>query len=362
MPPIPGTVRIAGTMAPTDSTDVYPVTDVIYQKGGYLSVANAAARLAITTERRSLGMLVREEDTGAVYMLIGGIADINWTAQAVMSSGATVMTSGNVVTIVSGMGLPSGVYANSGNYWVVTSGQSYVTSGLSTKENSGVCWVTASGQAYTNSGIYAAGLLKQNSGVYLNSGDVIANNSGTTLLSMSGVTAVSGVHTCTSGGTLNTVVTRALVPSAGITYALSGECIRIDAAQLQAFSYTFYDDATEVVSGNYIQPICLIPSTMNDWYFIEAAGKVYDPAGNGDTCVNIKSRNGNTDTAMMVSAITIGAGSYYAKGNIKTAGGWNQVSTGDAFYAVPDSIGTGNAPKGLIVTLEFSRDQPGTMP
>jgi len=353
-------------MAPTDSTDVYPVTDVIYGKGGYVSVANAAARNAITAERRSLGMLVHLEDTGAVYMLVGGLADINWTLQTVMSSGTTVLTSGDVLGMTAAQGVfqASGVYTASGNYWVVTSGQSYVTSGLSVKEASGVCWVTASGQAYVASGIYAAGLLKQMSGVYMNSGDMIANQSGSTLLSMSGPTATSGVHTCTSGGTLNTVITRALMPSSGITFLLSGNCIQVNGAQLQGFSQTLFPDDEPVVSGTlgFLNPVCLIPSTMNDWYFVEAVGKVYDPAGNGDTIINVRSRNGNTDVNMMVSGITIGAAAYYAKGNIKTAGGWNQVATGDAFYCDPISIGTADAPDGLVVTLMFSRDLPDTMP
>jgi hypothetical protein len=595
MPPIPGTVRIAGTMAPTDSTDVYAVTDPIYQKGGYQTCANATARLAITMDRRTIGMLVREDDTGMIYTLVGGIADINWTAQPVLSSGATVMTSGNVVSIVSGMNIPvmtsgnvvtivsgmgigggaslwqqngenlspvasasgstieadrfwagvSGIdipignivtrnsgstlshvtvgvpsnpttlgpstyglalagnnegagaipatrivadlggcvsgaasegvdvvlgvgggynaatykltpagfvvgtdsltttrrvfadeiydgdnlvlgnkifdadmYQLSGDYistatfsgdvvsvvsgMALTSGLAqdtyavsgdvantyaligdipdvsvYATSGdvadtYATSGNVAAKWTTTSGTAYVTSGLslkaasgnYLLVGWAQASGVYMASGSMIANNSGTTLLSLSGVTATSGVATVTSGGTLNTLVTRMLVPSSGITYTLSGECIRINGDQLQSFSQPLFADDEAVVSGTlgFLKPICVIPSNMNNWWFIEAVGKVYDPAGNGDTDINIRSRNNATDTMEMITGIVIGAGAYYAKGNIKTAGSWNQIGTGDAFYAQADAIGTGNAPKGLVVTLTFARDLPATMP
>jgi hypothetical protein len=79
MPPIPGSVRVAGFIAPTDSTDVYPVTEETYNKGGFRAAVNAAGRLAITAERRKEGMLVYQLDTGRWWQLIGGIADINWT-------------------------------------------------------------------------------------------------------------------------------------------------------------------------------------------------------------------------------------------------------------------------------------------
>ncbi len=345
-------------MAPTDSTDVYPVTDVIYQKGGYLSVANAAARLAITTERRSLGMLVREEDTGSVYMLIGGIADINWTAQAVMSSGAALMTSGNVVSIVSGMALPSGVYqvsgvyqasgsyAGSGDYWVVTSGQAYVTSGLSLKQVSGM---------YQTSGDYLLTGWAQASGVYLNSGDVIANNSGTTLLSMSGVTATSGVHTCTSGGTLNTLVSRPLVPGDGVSYVLSGECIRVNADQVQVVSMTVMPDGDDNVVANGDIPMFLVPPAMNGWYLTQAVAKVHSKCGNGSTDVQIRMRNDATDDDMLTNLISIGTADYYGAGTVTTAGSHNQVATGAAFYADVDAVGSAAVSKGLVVSLTFVR-------
>ena len=81
MAPIPGSVRVTGFMAPTDSTDTYPSHEDIWGKGGYREVADAATRLAITAGRRSEGMLVKQLDTGAFWTLTGGIADINWILQ-----------------------------------------------------------------------------------------------------------------------------------------------------------------------------------------------------------------------------------------------------------------------------------------
>ena len=79
MPPIPGSVRITGFIAPTDDTDTYPVTDETYNKGGFRAVANNAELIGIPALRRKEGMLVFQLDTGEFWQLIGGIADINWT-------------------------------------------------------------------------------------------------------------------------------------------------------------------------------------------------------------------------------------------------------------------------------------------
>lgn len=83
MSAIPGSVRMAGFIAPTDSTDTYPVHDEQYGKGGYRTVADITARNAITSQRRQEGMLVKVLDadgggTTKFYTLKGGIDDINW--------------------------------------------------------------------------------------------------------------------------------------------------------------------------------------------------------------------------------------------------------------------------------------------
>ncbi len=69
---IPGTVRITGILAPTDSTDTYPVIDPIYGVDGLRSIADAAERDAIPELRRREGMLVYVRDDGAYYKLLPG--------------------------------------------------------------------------------------------------------------------------------------------------------------------------------------------------------------------------------------------------------------------------------------------------
>ena len=79
MAAIPGSVRVGGFIAPTDSTDTYAVTDETYGRGGYRSVANATERDAITPDRRKAGMLVKDIATGKFWTLVGGILNANWT-------------------------------------------------------------------------------------------------------------------------------------------------------------------------------------------------------------------------------------------------------------------------------------------
>jgi len=85
-----GTVRVTGKFAPSDTTDTYPTHDEAYGYGGYQSVADATARLAIATSRRKEGMLVRQRDTGAFWMLVGGITDTDWSLLPM--SGTVVLT------------------------------------------------------------------------------------------------------------------------------------------------------------------------------------------------------------------------------------------------------------------------------
>lgn len=69
MAQIPGGVRVAGFMSPTDDTDVYATHKSIYGYGGYREVANAAARIATPAERQAVGMLVYQADTDTIYKL-----------------------------------------------------------------------------------------------------------------------------------------------------------------------------------------------------------------------------------------------------------------------------------------------------
>lgn len=66
---IPGGVKVAGFISPTDTTDTYPVVDPIYGIGGYREVADIAERDAITIPRRRAGMLVLTQNNFIVWQL-----------------------------------------------------------------------------------------------------------------------------------------------------------------------------------------------------------------------------------------------------------------------------------------------------
>lgn len=78
MAAIAGSVRVAGVIAPTDSTDTYAVTDDLYQRGGFRPVADITARNAISADRRKSGMLVYVISETKFYTLAGGLLDVNW--------------------------------------------------------------------------------------------------------------------------------------------------------------------------------------------------------------------------------------------------------------------------------------------
>lgn len=91
MAAIPGSVRVAGFIAPTDSTDTYAVTDEQYNRGGYRSVATLADRDAITADRRKLGMLVYVIAADQYFTLKAGITNADWVQWAPVGSGGTAV-------------------------------------------------------------------------------------------------------------------------------------------------------------------------------------------------------------------------------------------------------------------------------
>jgi len=100
MAQIPGTVRVAGQIAPTDTADTYPTHESIYGKGGYVEVADIAARNAITTERRREGMMAYVASDQNTYQLVGGIANTNW--QLFVVGGGMLSGAGNPNGVVTG--------------------------------------------------------------------------------------------------------------------------------------------------------------------------------------------------------------------------------------------------------------------
>jgi len=66
---IPGAIAVTGFIGPTDSTDVYAVTDSIYGVDGLRNVPDYAGRDAIPVERRRQGMLVGTQNDNKYWSL-----------------------------------------------------------------------------------------------------------------------------------------------------------------------------------------------------------------------------------------------------------------------------------------------------
>jgi hypothetical protein len=75
---ISGAVNVTGTIAPTDTQDVYATHDSTYGKGGYREVPDLNARDSITIDRRSDGMLVYVQSEDKIYKLENGIENSDW--------------------------------------------------------------------------------------------------------------------------------------------------------------------------------------------------------------------------------------------------------------------------------------------
>lgn len=69
---------VGATVVPTDSTDIYAVMDAVWGRDGWRSVADTAARNAITAERRREGMVVFVRSDSTLWQLRGGIANAYW--------------------------------------------------------------------------------------------------------------------------------------------------------------------------------------------------------------------------------------------------------------------------------------------
>ncbi len=66
---IPGSIPVTGFIAPTDTTDTYPVTDAIYGIDGMRNVADYTERDNISLERRRAGMVVGTINDGKYWRL-----------------------------------------------------------------------------------------------------------------------------------------------------------------------------------------------------------------------------------------------------------------------------------------------------
>ena len=83
---ITGAVNVTGTLAPTDTDDIYATHDSVYGKGGYREVADLLERNSITLARRSDGMLVYVQSEDKIYKLENGLENTNWVEFEIDSS------------------------------------------------------------------------------------------------------------------------------------------------------------------------------------------------------------------------------------------------------------------------------------
>jgi len=99
---ITGAVNVTGTVAPTDTNDVYATHDSKYGKGGYREVADITARDSITVARRSDGMLVYVQSEDKIFKLENGLTNDNWVefkvdaSKIVYDNSNSVLTSDNI--------------------------------------------------------------------------------------------------------------------------------------------------------------------------------------------------------------------------------------------------------------------------
>lgn len=95
---ISGAVIVTGTIAPTDTDDVYATHDSKYGKGGYREVATIADRDSITPLRRTEGMLVYVQDISKLYKLENGTDNTNWVEFQIDAAQVNYDSSGNNLT------------------------------------------------------------------------------------------------------------------------------------------------------------------------------------------------------------------------------------------------------------------------
>lgn len=114
----------------------YPLMEDIHLKGGYITVANSAARDAIYTASRKEGMLVYVQDTDIIYKLGSGLTNGAWVEYGITIVPGPVSAGNNPGTSVSitggaptGNGLPGSVIIAGADRVTGTTGGSLVVKG-----------------------------------------------------------------------------------------------------------------------------------------------------------------------------------------------------------------------------------------
>lgn len=147
MAQIPGSIRVTGFIAPSDSTDIYATHDSTYGRGGLREVATIVERDAITADRRKEGMVVYVEEDGQTYQLVGGVDNADWEI-----FGNAAATIGSYVTTVNGV---SGAIELVGGNGIEVAGLTISVS-ADYALNSYVETASANAYAYTDAQVLAA--------------------------------------------------------------------------------------------------------------------------------------------------------------------------------------------------------------
>jgi hypothetical protein len=103
MSEIPGSIPVTGILAPTDSTDTYPVYDPIYGIDGLRSVQNNIARNDIPRDRRRHGMVVYTQSDGKYWVLNPSPwagTDADWTELIMGASGSGNISPGGAQAVI----------------------------------------------------------------------------------------------------------------------------------------------------------------------------------------------------------------------------------------------------------------------
>ena len=108
-----GTVVLSGMISPTDTTDSYPTHEDTLGKGGYMSVADIAARDNIPSLRRKEGMMVYVVSDETLYQLKSGIDNTNWSDFVTGGAGEVTTPESLQQSSMSVSGLINGIFDGS---------------------------------------------------------------------------------------------------------------------------------------------------------------------------------------------------------------------------------------------------------
>lgn len=116
-------LNISAGLAPTGGGG-WETHDAQYGKGGFRSVADVAARDAITSLRRSAGMIVHTQATGAFYILGPGLTNADWVQVQLGVTAGNGLTGTSILSVL----------ANGGTINVSASGIKVATGGIANNE------------------------------------------------------------------------------------------------------------------------------------------------------------------------------------------------------------------------------------